>query len=688
MIKDKKLYLDVLGWLHFAYGDNAEFRDGQYEAIEGVMSQRRTLVVQKTGWGKSLVYFMCTKALREKHLGFTLVISPLLALMENQKEAAEKLDLKCFLFNYTTKNNWDEGLLNLENGLIDVVFITPETLFNNIILQRLPNFQIGLFVIDECHCISEWGHDFRRDYCNLNKVIRTFSENVRILATTATANKQVIEDLEEQLSQGRGKVNVIKGSLSRKSLFIRVFDKWSKSRRYAWILKNLPNMYGTGIIYCRTKFDCEDLSNFLQSNGIDARAYYSGNSAEDEENNNRNLMLFKKNKIKVLVATIKLGMGYDKDDVAFVIHYQMPKSIVEYYQQIGRAGRKIDKAYVVLLTGTEDEEINHYFIETAFPKQEEMEMVYRTIGDNAGITKRGLLEKVNLGFAKVEKVVHFLSTDGYVEETGKNLYQTPKQYVYDKDTYDKIKRCRYNDFIQMQKIILHKGCIENYIMKCLDDDAEQQCGHCFYCRPDLFSNLVEPTLEEVNRAQMIIDKYYDVLPSRQAMKLIDGSKWKTENIICVSRYGEPRFGVMVKEDKYSLVKKFRNELVERGKNILLPFIRDEQLEFLTCVPSLRSELVRDYSLRLAEACGLKFIDCLEKSSFNQQKDMQNSIYQRKNAMDSFSVKHNIVLPKKIILVDDVVDSRWTITACGFKLAEAGCSQVFPFVLANASVGDY
>lgn len=687
MTKDSNLRQTILHWLRVAYGEESDFREGQYEAIESVIVKRRTLVVEKTGWGKSLVYFMCTKYLREKGVGFTLIVSPLLALMDNQKDAAEKLGLKCLLLNSMTKQTWEDSMDEAEQGLYDLVFITPESLFKEVIQRRLPNLQIGLFVIDECHCISECGHDFRRDYCNLNQVIRRFSENVRLLATTATANRQVIEDLEEQLSQGRGKVHVVKGPLVRETLYIRVYERWSKAKRYAWILKNLPNLPGTGIIYCRTKFDCDDLSNFLVQNGIKACAYYSRSGVSEEEKNNRSLRLFRENEIKVLVSTVKLGMGYDKDDVAFVIHYQMPKSIVEYYQQIGRAGRKLKRAFAILLTGPEDEEINHYFIETAFPEQQEAEQVYEAIGNNEGITERGLLKKVNLGFGKISKIVHFLRTDGYIEETGSKLYQTPKIYVYDGDTYAKIKERRYQDLNQMEQIVNHQGCLQNYITQCLDDADIKVCGHCFNCHSEDFINFVDPSLEEIGCVQAMLDYNWEYIPPRRAVKLSNGHSWQSETIICASRYGEPRYGIMVKEDKYSTNKRFRDELVEHGKKILQSIINKEGIEFVTCVPSLRSDLVREYTVRLAKMCGIKFIDCLEKNSLQQQKDMQNSQFQQNNAMNSFSIVEGIRVPKKVILVDDVVDSRWTLTACGIKLAEAGCEQVFPFVLANAGVGD-
>ena len=330
------------------YGEKATFRDGQYEAIEATMTKRRTLVVQRTGWGKSLVYFICTKLMRSEHRGVTLVVSPLLVLMENQMEAAEKMGLRCDVLNSTVKDRRKDILTAIEQDEVDLVFVTPETLFSEDVQSHIRNFRIGLFVIDEAHCISDWGHDFRLEYGNLRKIVAQLPENVPILATTATANNRVVSDLCAQLGND---VFISRGPLTRDSLYIQILNKPDKIERYAWMLENIPKLPGSGIIYCLTQRDCDYLAEFLNKNRISAAAYYSRNGEDGADLNCAIEEKFRKNKLKVIVATIKLGMGYDKGDIAFVIHYQMPSNIVSYYQQIGRAGRSIDKAYIFLMYG-------------------------------------------------------------------------------------------------------------------------------------------------------------------------------------------------------------------------------------------------------------------------------------------------------------------------------------------------
>ena len=271
-ITDENIYEQSNQIIKKLYGQDANFRDGQYEAIEATMTQKRVLVVQRTGWGKSLVYFVCTKLMRQIGKGVTVVVSPLLILMENQIEAATKLGLCCDVLNSNTQERKSEILNNLENNALDLVLITPETLFSDEVQTRLKNINIGLFVIDEAHCISDWGHDFRLEYGQLKKVISTLPQTVPFLATTATANNRVVKDLENQLGSN---VYVSRGPLTRESLSIQVLKMATKIERYAWILENINKLSGSGIIYCLTQRDCEQLSDFLKSNGILAEAYYS-----------------------------------------------------------------------------------------------------------------------------------------------------------------------------------------------------------------------------------------------------------------------------------------------------------------------------------------------------------------------------------------------------------------------------
>lgn len=667
------------------YGSNASFRDGQYEAIEATMTQKRTLVVQRTGWGKSLVYFVCTKLMREQGKGVTMVVSPLLVLMQNQIEAAEKMGLKCDVLNSTVKDRREDILASLEDNELDLILITPETLFAEDVQTRLRNISIGLFVIDEAHCISDWGHDFRLDYSNLRKIVQQLPANVPILATTATANDRVIADLQKQLGD---KVYVSRGPLTRDSLYIQVLNKPDKIERYAWILENVPKLEGSGIIYCLTQRDCDYLAEFLKKNKVSAAAYYSRDGEEGENLNHEIEEKFRTNKLKVIVATIKLGMGYDKGDIAFVIHYQMPSNIVSYYQQIGRAGRNIDKAYIFLMYGKEDEEILNYFINTAFPTEQETKKIVDYIGDRDGVRIGQIVSAMNIRKSRIDKALAFLINDGFIRKDKGTYYITPKKFVYDREHYDAVTAIRKNEMEQMKRLAQTKECYSKYIVSCLDDKTAKECGHCSNC---LGKEILPSAVSEkyIHIAEEYVNKL--IIPIEPRKKWASSGVTRATKIehinqtgFCISKYGDAGYGELVKQGKYAIEKRFRDELVGKSVEILKPFVQENKIRHICCVPSLRSDLVKEFTLRLASSLKLEFVDALEKTEARQQKEMENSAHQCANAYTSFWVKDGVRIPKNILLIDDVVDSKWTFTVCGYRLMEAGAEKVYPFALADSS----
>ena len=667
------------------YGKDASFREGQYEAIEATMTQKRTLVVQRTGWGKSLVYFVCTKLMREQRRGVTMVVSPLLVLMQNQIEAAEKMGLKCDVLNSAVKDRRDDILSSLENNELDLILVTPETLFVEDVQKRLRNIRIGLFVVDEVHCISDWGHDFRLEYGNLRKIVQQLPANVPILATTATANDRVIADLQNQLGD---KVYVSRGPLTRDSLYIQVLNKPDKIERYAWILENVPKLEGSGIIYCLTQRDCDYLAEFLKKNKISAAAYYSRDGEDGEKLNHEIEEKFRTNKLKVIVATIKLGMGYDKGDIAFVIHYQMPSNIVSYYQQIGRAGRNINKAYIFLMYGKEDEEILNYFINTAFPTEQETKRLIDYIGDHDGIKIGQIVSAMNIRKSRIDKALAFLINDGFIRKDKGTYYITPKKFVYDRDHYDTITTIRKSEMEQMKHLAQTKECYSKYIVSCLDDKTAKECGHCSNC---LGKEIIPSAVSEkyIHIAEEYVNKL--IIPIEPRKRWASSSVTRATKIeyinqsgFCISKYGDAGYGELVKQGKYSKEKRFSDELVGKSAGALKPFIQENKIGHICCVPSLRSDLVKDFTLRLASSLKLEFIDALEKTEARQQKEMENSAHQCANAYTSFWVKDGVIIPKNILLIDDVVDSKWTFTVCGYRLMEAGAEKVYPFALADSS----
>jgi len=686
-IRNQAIYLEASAILFQTYGAGVSFRDGQYEAIEATMTGRRTLIVQKTGWGKSLVYFISTKMNRNHGHGMTMVISPLLVLMDNQMDFARRMGIRCAALNSRIKKNSEERsdiIRQLKNDQIDMLFITPETLMSDEIQRMLPDIRIGLFVVDEVHCISDWGHDFRLEYGRLGRIIRGVFSNVPVLATTATANDRVIQDLKAQLGDD---VYISRGSLTRPSLHIQVLRLEGKTDRYAWLLENLPKLPGTGIVYCITKRDCEHLATFLNQNRISACSYTAG---ETDESNDKAISAFYENRIKVIVATTKLGMGYDKGDISFVIHYQSPPNIVAWYQQIGRAGRDLKDAYIFLMHGKEDDDINNYFIETAFPSRKESSEVMEAIANANGLTQAAVESQVNFRRSRIDNALKFLENEGFIrkEHDGRRYryYSTPRRFEYNEKHYQEIMSIRRHEMEQMHQLIHTTECLSRFAVNALDDHTAGNCGKCFNCTGrDIFPNLTVSIASKDIASAFINASLLTIDPRK---KWPDGKFIKPPLMtgICLSKYGDSGYGEMVKNGKYppsGYPKRFNDQLVKKSASVLDPLIKEKGITHITFVPSLRSNLVKDFTSRLADKVHLQYVELLEKSDAPQQKEMENSTFQCNNAMNSFRVR-NTQMPERVILVDDVVDSKWTLTVCGNKLLESGCQEVYPFALADSS----
>ncbi len=682
------------------YGNDAEFHEGQYEAIEATLTNKRTLVVQKTGWGKSLVYFISAKLTD----GMTMVISPLLVLMDNQKEYAEKLGLRCETLNSGVKDIRTNGVFartemleRISNGEYDVLFTTPETLYSPDVQRKLPNWHIGLFVVDECHCISDWGHDFRLEYSRLNRVIQNLSDDVPVLGTTATANNRVIEDLTKQFG---GNVYVSRGPLTRETLHIEVLKLNSKAERYAWIRKNIDKLPGSGIIYCLTQRDCQNLSDFLNEQGIQARPYYSSIELETPDAqgvtpNQITERLFYNNEIKVIVATIKLGMGYDKKDIGFVIHFQRPSSLVAYYQQIGRAGRTQGMdAYCYMMTGEEDRDIQEYFINNAFPVEEEERKVIEAVEyDGAsGAGRSELLRSCNMNNKALDRSIMFLTNNGYIYYEDKKYYRTTKPYQFMGDEYDNVKETKRAEIEELDRFADTTDCYSMFVVTALNDNTAGPCGKCSNCLGHgILEGIEVPTMAEISEIQERLNRIYiEIVPRKRWPETDPDFDSNTtiavpnETGLALCKYGDAGYGQMVRHDKYNDVP-FRDELVEKSAEVLQEKIGDAGYSVITNIPSARNTKVADFAKRLASRLGYTYMELLEVSGEGeQQKQMQNSTYQCANAKKKIRLKQGVNVPPRVILVDDMVDSKWTLTVAGRLITLNGGESVFPFCLADSS----
>lgn len=678
----------------------ADFRDGQWEAIDHIVNQRgKVLCVQSTGWGKSMVYFVSAKLMRAQGAGVTLIISPLLALMRNQIEAAQRLGLRALTINSTNLEEWDHVRDELLADRVDLLLISPERLANDEFvagtLQPIAA-RIGLLVIDEAHCISDWGHDFRPDYRRIGQVLARLPANIAVLATTATANRRVEQDVSAQLG---GDVAVQRGPLVRKSLVLQNIRMPNPADRLAWLADRIPQLPGSGIVYALTTRDADRIADWLRSNDIDAHSYHAGKTDDERQDLEQALLA---NRIKCLVATTALGMGYDKPDLTFVIHYQTPGNVVAYYQQVGRAGRAIPVAYGVLLSGEEEDDINEYFRDSAFPPEWQVTRILEALeAADDGLKVREIERAVNLRQSQIEKVLKLLVVEPLspvIRIEGK-WYRTANAYQLDRQRIAYLTAQREAEWAQMKRYLANERCLMQFLAEALDDPNAHPCGRCAVC-------LGRPVLPVEFQRNMHIDAQRFVRHSEMPLELkkqwdIEALAqyqadfgWRGLNIPAplrgeegrvLSRWGEPVWGELVALGKAH--GRFDDELVDAAVDL----IRNRwdaagPVAWVTCIPSTRHpNLVPDFAARLATALGVPFRAVIQKSRETEpQKNMENRFHQCNNLDRAFTIHREAGTEEAVLLVDDVVDSAWTLTLAAALLRQAGTAAVYPFALATTA----
>ena len=661
----------------------AQFREGQEEAIRHVVEGNgKLLVVQKTGWGKSFVYFIATKLLRESGAGPSLLISPLLSLMRNQIAAAERMGVRAATINSNNTGDWHLIEAQARNNQVDILLVSPERLANDNFRENfLPDIasRVAMLVIDEAHCISDWGHDFRPDYRRIERIARTLPPNVQMLGTTATANNRVLDDLTEVLGPN---IQIMRGDLNRPSLLLQTIKLPSRVERLAWLAERLGEIPGSGIIYTLTIRDANQVARWLQSRGLNVQAYTS--RSENREDLEQDLL---HNRVKALVATVALGIGYDKPDLAFVIHYQMPGSVVAYYQQVGRAGRGVDAAYGVLLGGSEDTDITDFFIDSAFPTQQEVRQIIAALErEPLGLSEPQILAAVNIRQNRLIQAIKMLALElpAPIVKQGSRWQLTASRLSNEFwERAERLTALRHEEQAQMQDYLaLDVGHME-FLIRALDGTSEA------IQQPDLTAlpttvkqETVRQSAEFLRRTSLPFEPRRQ-WPTRQTIP--QQRRAEEGRALCVWR--DAGWGHLVYAGKYEYGR-FADELVEASANMIREWQPQPAPVWVTYIPSRRHpDLVNDFARRLADGLGLPFLEALRKTDDRpEQKEMANSAQQARNVEGSLSVVPAQLGSGPVLLVDDIVDSRWTFTIASALLRDSGCGPVHPFALADASTG--
>jgi ATP-dependent DNA helicase RecQ len=672
---------------------DADFHDGQYEAVEALVAERRrALVVQRTGWGKSAVYFVATLLLRRQGAGPTVLVSPLLALMRDQISAAERAGVRAVAMNSTNAHEWSDVLERLDRDEVDVLLVSPERLNNPAFReQRLPTLvrRIGMLVVDEAHCISDWGHDFRPDYRRLRDLIAQMPADVPVLATTATANSRVVADVAEQLGSGNGEVLTIRGPLARASLRLGVLQLPNAASRLAWLLSHLDDLPGSGIIYSLTVAAAVDTARLLREHGHDVRAYTGQTDADEREESEG---MLKRNEVKALIATSALGMGFDKPDLGFVIHLGAPSSPVAYYQQVGRAGRASESADVLLLPGAEDKDIWHYFATASMPDRERAERVMAALGDEP-ISTPALEARVDIRRTPLELLLKVLDVDGAVKRVQGGWVSTGAGWTYDAERYERIaaeRRAEQQHMIEYQQT---SGCRMEFLQRSLDDATAAPCGRCDNCAGAWFPTEIEA--DAGSAAASSLDRVgVPIEPRRQ---------WPTG----ADRLGVPvrgRIGVDEQAAEGRALARLTDlgwggtlrELFAAGAadasvppQVLAACVRvlagwgwEERPVAVVGMPSrLRPQLTSSLARGIAEIGRLPYLGELGFANGGPTGGPGgNSAFRVAGLWDRFTAEGLQVPEGPVLLVDDLADSRWTLTVVARVLRQAGATAVLPFAL--------
>ena len=707
MTDEDKLRSEAERHLRALAGDHARLRDDQWTAIRALVAEhRRALVVQRTGWGKSAVYFVATALLRAGGAGPTLIVSPLLALMRNQIEAAERLGLRARTINSANLEDWEKVHAEIRDGAVDVLLVSPERLnnpgFRDNVLPHLTE-TAGLIVIDEAHCISDWGHDFRPDYRRIKTLLQTLPADIPVLATTATANERVTVDVAEQLATGSGDVLVLRGELDRESLRLAVVRLPAAPMRLAWLADQLRNgaLRDSGIIYTLTVAAAYDTAAFLREQGIAVTAY-SGKDDQAQRLAAEDDLLA--NRVKALVATSALGMGFDKPDLGFVVHLGAPQSPVAYYQQIGRAGRGVERADVVLLPGREDRDIWAYFASLAFPPERQVRATLEAL-EEAGrpLSTAAIETHVDLSRGRLESMLKVLDVDGAVTRTTGGWAATGRPWAYDEERYERVARERVREQQAMLDYQTAGQCRMEFLRRQLDDPGAAPCGRCDNCTGQPWAADVPPAGAAAARPRR----------ERPGVELAPRKMWPSglkdlgidaSGKIPPGRTAEPgrALGRLTDAGWGGTLRPLladgvpdqpvTPQLTDAVVQVLAAWDWSSRPAYVVTMPSrTRPELVASLGQRIAAIGRLQYLGALGYATPDGPGPRRHNSAQR-----LASLWHALVVPDDlrealtaagdapVLLVDDQTDSGWTLTVAAAQLRDAGASAVLPLVLAAAT----
>jgi ATP-dependent DNA helicase RecQ len=680
-------------------GPEATLRDDQWIAIEALVVQRRqALVVQRTGWGKSAVYFIAAKLLRSAGHGPTVIVSPLLALMRNQVNAAERAGVRAATINSGNVADWKDIHQRVEQGQLDVLLVSPERLnnpeFRDEVLPALAR-DAGLVVVDEAHCVSDWGHDFRPDYRRIRTLIAELGTDVPVLATTATANDRVVDDVASQLGVGGRDTLVLRGGLDRESLRLSVVKAGNPVQRAAWLAAHLDSLPGSGIVYTLTVAQANDIAADLREQGHRVAAYTGSTEAAEREQLEGDLLA---NRLKALVATSALGMGFDKPDLGFVVHLGAPSSPIAYYQQVGRAGRSTASAEVILLPGREDQDVWRYFASVAFPSEAMVRNVIRALEPDRPQSTPALEPLVDLGRTRLEMVLKVLDVDGAVRRVKGGWIGTGEQWYYDEQRYRKLDEARRREQQAMLDYQDTDGCRMVFLRRQLDDPELREgdrCGRCDNCAGTRYGAAVDTAATEATR-QRLMRPGVEITPRKQWPTGLSKLGLNLSGRIAdgpapgrvIGRMTDLGWGARLRRILDEPDGEVSDDVVQAVVKVLAAWDWETRPTAVLALDSVTHPvLIGSLADAVARLGRLTNLGVMRYSPQRRPVTAANSAY-RVAALDgSWEAPDPAAIAAAagpVLLVDDMTDTGWTLTMAARVVREAGAPEVLPFALASVS----
>ncbi len=656
------------------------FHPGQREIIEQLVQGRRVLAIQRTGWGKSLCYQMAS--LYFPHL--TIVFSPLKALMRDQcQRCNENYSIPSAIVSsdFSEKEN-QETLKRAVAGQLKLLFIAPERLSNALWQNYVLQLRVSMIVIDEAHCISTWGHDFRPHYRRLVRLLEAIPDNTPVLGLTATANKRVEEDILQQMGKN---VWIIRGTMHRPNLYLHVRQVGSAGEKLAYLAEVLPNCPGTGIVYTATQNDAEMVASFLSQQGLSAEYYHANRNDETRQDIEKRLMT---NQYKVVCSTNALGMGIDKRDVRFIIHYHIPPSPIHYYQEMGRAGRDGQTAWCVLLYDPQDLSIQKHFIAAAKPTSDRYETVLSIIRSSSReLRESDLMRSTGFTQTTMRTLLADLEEQDFIERNDKDRTYTHTYHpgTIDFSAYDSVREQKLRELNDMQQYAMSAQCYMGYLTEYLGDQAGYSCGVCSYCQPGNFPFIVPSQRIQATVGYFLNEEWLPRIEKRGGAKSPSHEAgWS------LSYHGNSHIGKLVRASKYEGAGPFPVQLVIRAVEIIQKRYPIHTIDAIVSVPPTKSgTLVENFAQHVASLLHKPYLPIVIKiSTTREQKDLTNRLQKEDNVKGAFSVQPaGEITDRTLLLIDDIYDSGCILKEVGRTLMLAGAKAVYPLTITRTVHSD-